>query len=142
MGLPICDVTYCDTNQSRTCNHKMRGRLKAMLTHYLILFVISKVLHKKLSCRGLCLLFKTLYLQNILTFVHNKATPCFGCKYITVASLKNYVISECSQSPRFTAHSRWTHIGTKSDIRGQGLCIHYSHNDTRHLIFCLVEYPY
>ena len=100
---------------------------------YLILFVIPKVLNKKSSCRGLCLLFRTLCLQHILAFVHNRATPCFGCKYITVASLKNYVISEWSQSPRFTVPCRRTHNGIKSDIRGQGLYIHYSHNDKRQL---------
>ena len=127
LGLPICDVTYCDTNQSRTCNHKIRGRLKAIFTYYLILPVISKVLHKKLSCRGLCLLFRTLYLQNILAFVHNKATPCFGCKYIVVVSLQNYLISEWSQSPRFTAPRRRAHIGMKLDIHGQGLYISIAH---------------
>ena len=120
-----------------------------MLTYYLILFVISKVLHKKLSFRGLCLLFKTLYLQNILTFVHNKATPCFGCKYIIVVSLQKYLISEWSQSPRFTAPRRRAHIGMKSDIHGQGLYISIAHimienNCTwcKHLIFCLIEYPF
>ena len=112
-------------NQSRTCidraKTKFCGRLRLMFAYYLILFVIPKVLNKKSSCRGLCLLFRTLYLQHILAFVHNRATPCFGCKYITVASLKNYVISECSQSRRFTGPSRRTHNGTSSDIRGQGL---------------------
>ena len=69
---------------------------------YLILFVIPKVLNKKSSCIGLCLLLRTLCLQHILAFVHNRATPCFGCKYITVDSSKNYVISNCSLSPRLT----------------------------------------
>ena len=145
------DVWYhnCDTNQSRTCNHKIRGRLKAIFTYYLILPAISNVLHtQKISRRGLCLLFRTLYLQNISVFVHNKATPCFGCKYITVVSLQNYVISEWSQSPRLIAPSRRAHIGMKSDIHGQGLYISIAHimienNCTwcKHLIFYLVEYP-
>ena len=115
---------------------------------YLILFVIPKVLNKKSSCRGLCLLFRTLYLQHILAFAHNRATPCFGCKYIIVVSLQNYLISEWSQSPRFTAPTRRAHIGVKSDIHGQGLYISIAHimienNCTwcKHLIFYLVEYP-
>ena len=111
---------------------------------YLILFVIPKVLNKKSSCRGLCLLFRTLYLQHILAFVHNRATPCFGCKYITVDSLKNYVISNCSQSPRLTGPPPdpvAEHTMVQVQIFAARGCIHYSHNDTRHLIFCIFEYP-
>ena len=109
-------------NQSCTCidraKTKFRGRLRLMFAYYLILFVIPKVLHEKLSSRSLCLLFGTLCLQNILAFVRNKATPCFvGCKGITVTSLKNYVISECyllfRPSPRFTK----THSAQWSEVR-------------------------
>ena len=68
---------------------KLRERLNAVVAYYLILLVISKVLHKKLSCRVICLLFRTLYIQNILACIHNKSTLYFGCKGITVTSLMN-----------------------------------------------------
>ena len=68
---------------------KLCGRLNAVVAYYLVLLVISKVLHKKLSCRVICLLFRTLYIQNILACINNKSTLYFGCKGITVTSLMN-----------------------------------------------------
>ena len=83
---------------------KLRWRLKALVTYYLILLVISKVLHKKLSYRVLCLLFRTLYIQNILVFVHSKATSCFGCKSITMTYITLELCNTCVliPSPRFS----------------------------------------